>query len=48
LAAALTRHAHPCRDAGLLQGDAGTALALTTAAHDAAPTSGWDACLLID
>ncbi|MEU8911770.1 lanthionine synthetase C family protein [Streptomyces nigrescens] len=48
LAAALTRHAHPGTDPGLLQGDAGTALALTTAAHNAAPTSGWDACLLID
>ncbi|MEU6379535.1 lanthionine synthetase C family protein [Streptomyces sp. NPDC046909] len=48
LAAALTRHARPGGDPGLLQGDAGTALALTTAAHDAAPTSGWDACLLID
>ncbi|QKV95263.1 lanthionine synthetase C family protein [Streptomyces sp. NA02950] len=48
LAEALTRHAHPSPDPGLLQGDAGTALALTTAAHDAVPTSGWDACLLID
>ncbi|MEU9120572.1 lanthionine synthetase C family protein [Streptomyces sp. NPDC048506] len=48
LAAALTLHAHPGPDPGLLQGNAGTALALTTAAHDAAPTSGWDACLLID
>ncbi|MDX2820612.1 lanthionine synthetase C family protein [Streptomyces ipomoeae] len=50
LAAALTRHARPGPglDPGLLQGTAGTALALTTAAHDAAPTSGWDACLLID
>ncbi|WP_432588514.1 lanthionine synthetase C family protein [Streptomyces sp. HD1123-B1] len=48
LADALTRYAHPSPDPGLLQGDAGTALALTTAAHDAAPTSGWDACLLID
>ncbi|MDX2757308.1 lanthionine synthetase C family protein [Streptomyces europaeiscabiei] len=48
LAAALTRHAQPGGDPGLLQGAAGTALALTTAAHDAAPTSGWDACLLID
>ncbi|MEU1786536.1 lanthionine synthetase C family protein [Streptomyces sparsogenes] len=48
LAAALTRHTSPGADPGLLQGDAGTALALTTAAHDAAPTSGWDACLLID
>lgn len=33
---------------GLLTGDAGTALALITAATDSAPTSGWDACLLID
>lgn len=48
LADALMRHARPGPDPGLLQGDAGTALALTTAAHDAAPTSGWDACLLID
>ncbi|MFF4699930.1 lanthionine synthetase C family protein [Streptomyces chattanoogensis] len=48
LADALSRHAHPGPDPGLLQGDAGTALALTTAAHDAAPTSGWDTCLLID
>ncbi|MFF3750350.1 lanthionine synthetase C family protein [Streptomyces sp. NPDC002018] len=48
IAAALTRHAHPGPDPGLLEGDAGTALALTTAAHDAAPISGWDACLLID
>ncbi|MEU9190148.1 lanthionine synthetase C family protein [Streptomyces sp. NPDC048484] len=48
LAAALTQHARPGRGPGLLLGDAGTALALTTAAHDAAPTSGWDACLLID
>ncbi|KPI25027.1 Lanthionine synthetase C family protein [Actinobacteria bacterium OV320] len=48
LTAALARDAHPGRDPGLLQGAAGTALALTTAAHDAAPTSGWDACLLID
>ncbi|QFQ97266.1 lanthionine synthetase C family protein [Streptomyces phaeolivaceus] len=48
LAAALTRHTQPGHDPGLLQGAAGTALALTTAAHDAAPTSGWDTCLLID
>ncbi|MFJ7997551.1 lanthionine synthetase C family protein [Streptomyces sp. NPDC096310] len=48
IAAALTRHSQPGPDPSLLQGDAGTALALTTAAHDAAPTSGWDACLLID
>ncbi|MFD5781756.1 lanthionine synthetase C family protein [Streptomyces sp. NPDC058220] len=33
---------------GFLDGKAGTALALTTAARDAAPLSGWDACLLID
>ncbi|MER5301325.1 lanthionine synthetase C family protein [Streptomyces lasiicapitis] len=36
------------RAPGLLLGDAGTALALNTAARDTAPTSGWDACLLID
>ncbi|MGH3929432.1 MAG: lanthionine synthetase C family protein [Pseudonocardiaceae bacterium] len=33
---------------GLLDGTAGTALALHTAAHNVAPISGWDACLLID
>lgn len=33
---------------GLLDGDAGTALALGTAVHNVAPISGWDACLLID
>lgn len=33
---------------GLLNGDAGTALALTTFASQQAPTSGWDACLLIN
>ncbi|MFI0155794.1 lanthionine synthetase C family protein [Streptomyces lydicus] len=33
---------------GLLEGAAGTGLALITVARDAAPTSGWDACLLID
>ncbi|KOX27046.1 lanthionine synthetase [Saccharothrix sp. NRRL B-16348] len=33
---------------GLLNGTAGIALALHTAATDTAPTSGWDACLLID
>ncbi|GAA1904869.1 hypothetical protein GCM10009716_13560 [Streptomyces sodiiphilus] len=50
LADALARHAQstPGRGAGLLQGEAGTALALTTAATEAAPTSGWDACLLIN
>ncbi|MFF3501193.1 lanthionine synthetase C family protein [Streptomyces sp. NPDC003247] len=50
LADHLNRHAtataeHP---PGLLLGAAGTALALTTAARDAAPASGWDTCLLID
>ncbi|GAT81114.1 lanthionine synthetase [Streptomyces sp. F-3] len=34
--------------AGLINGDAGTALALTTYASQQAPTTGWDACLLID
>ncbi|MFC5956809.1 lanthionine synthetase C family protein [Streptomyces pratens] len=50
LADALIRHttAIAGRDPGLLLGDAGTALALITAARDAAPASGWDACLLID
>jgi len=33
---------------GFLDGDAGTALTLHTAAQGTAPTSGWDACLLID
>ncbi|MFP8887733.1 lanthionine synthetase C family protein [Streptomyces mangrovi] len=33
---------------GLLNGAAGCALALTTLATRQAPTSGWDACLLID
>jgi hypothetical protein len=33
---------------GLINGDAGTALALTTFASQQAPTTGWDACLLID
>ncbi|WP_326687246.1 MULTISPECIES: lanthionine synthetase C family protein [unclassified Streptomyces] len=32
---------------GFLTGDAGCALALTTLAADPAPTTGWDACLLI-
>lgn len=32
---------------GLLDGAAGTALALHSAAHGTAPASGWDACLLI-
>jgi hypothetical protein len=32
---------------GFLEGDAGTALALITAARGSAPISGWDSCLLI-
>jgi lantibiotic biosynthesis protein len=50
LSQALVRHASPPSSGGpgLLEGDAGTALALSTAAQDTAPTSGWDACLLID
>jgi hypothetical protein len=50
IADALKQHtaATTGRDPGLLLGVAGTALALTTAARNAAPASGWDACLLID
>ncbi|MBT2412075.1 lanthionine synthetase C family protein [Streptomyces sp. ISL-12] len=50
VADALVRHVSTAQGhgPGLLLGDAGTALALTTAACDAAPASGWDACLLID
>ncbi len=33
---------------GLINGDAGTALALTTHASQQAPNTGWDACLLIN
>lgn len=33
---------------GLINGDAGTALALTTYASQQAPITGWDACLLIN
>lgn len=33
---------------GLLEGDAGLALALHTAVHTEPPISGWDACLLIN
>ncbi|MCZ4603497.1 lanthionine synthetase C family protein [Streptomyces sp. Lzd4kr] len=33
---------------GLINGDAGTALALTTFASQQAPITGWDACLLIN
>ncbi|MFJ6136021.1 lanthionine synthetase C family protein [Kitasatospora sp. NPDC092286] len=49
LAEILLRHAisGTRRVPGFLDGDAGTALALTTAARNAAPISGWDACLLI-
>ncbi|MFJ4685594.1 lanthionine synthetase C family protein [Streptomyces sp. NPDC088789] len=36
------------RNPGFLNGDAGTALALTTLTTQQTPTSGWDACLLID
>jgi hypothetical protein len=40
-----TRTADP---RGLLEGAAGLALALQTAAHDASPVTSWDACLLIN
>lgn len=47
LAAHLARASAP--DApGLLEGRAGTALALHTALHHVAPISGWDTCLLIN
>lgn len=47
---ALSAQAHPgaAGGPGLLNGDAGCALALTTLATRQAPTTGWDACLLID
>ncbi|MGH3852520.1 MAG: lanthionine synthetase C family protein [Pseudonocardiaceae bacterium] len=50
LAENLARRARPGTTAGpgLLDGDAGTALALHTAAYNVAPISGWDACLLVD
>ncbi|GAA1029139.1 MULTISPECIES: lanthionine synthetase C family protein [Amycolatopsis] len=38
----------PATNRGFLEGTAGTALALHTAARNSAPISGWDACLLID
>ncbi len=47
----LVRHGRPghADGTGLLEGDAGLALALHTAAHPATePISGWDACLLIN
>jgi lantibiotic biosynthesis protein len=49
LSNALLAHARPGapKRPGLLEGDAGCALALTTIA-DQAPNNGWDACLLID
>ncbi|GAB3450454.1 lanthionine synthetase C family protein [Actinophytocola sediminis] len=48
LAESLTSHAAEAQDApGLLAGIAGLALATRTAAHNSAPISGWDACLLI-
>ncbi|TMQ91274.1 hypothetical protein ETD83_31720 [Actinomadura soli] len=49
LADRLGQHARPdaARGSGFLDGNAGAALALTTAAGDSAPTSGWERCLLI-
>ncbi|GAB3449142.1 lanthionine synthetase C family protein [Actinophytocola sediminis] len=38
----------PAAGPGFLEGAAGTALVMHTAAHQVAPISGWDACLLID
>ncbi|HEX8006849.1 MAG TPA: lanthionine synthetase LanC family protein [Trebonia sp.] len=45
----LTQHAHPGTGdgTGLLEGDAGLALTLHTAACGIPPESGWDACLLL-
>jgi hypothetical protein len=45
----LLEHARMTADSGdgFLEGRAGVALAIYTIAGDAAPTSGWDACLLI-
>lgn len=50
LGTTLTAHAYPAtaKGPGLLEGDAGRALALITASADQAPITGWDACLLID
>src|SRR5260370_28961022 len=44
-----TQHGHPGvgEGTGLLEGNAGLALALHTAARTRPPVSGWDACLLI-
>ncbi|MGB8939067.1 MAG: lanthionine synthetase LanC family protein [Streptomyces sp.] len=46
----LIAHARPAaaEGPGLLEGDAGCALALATASTDHEPTTGWDACLLIN
>ncbi|WP_131785686.1 lanthionine synthetase C family protein [Protofrankia symbiont of Coriaria ruscifolia] len=45
----LLHHARPGPDdgPGLLEGHAGLALAVHTAAHNTPPLSGWDACLLL-
>jgi lantibiotic biosynthesis protein len=50
LAENLSRRARPGKASGpgFLDGAAGIALALHTAAHNVAPLSGWDACLLIE
>ncbi|MCC2276170.1 lanthionine synthetase C family protein [Streptomyces sp. ET3-23] len=50
LADQLVHHAVPSAadGPGFLEGSSGAALALMTAAQDTVPTSGWDACLLID
>ncbi|SEO93527.1 lanthionine synthetase C family protein [Actinacidiphila rubida] len=50
LGAALLDHArhHPTAEPGLLNGAAGTALALSTLATHQPPSTGWDACLLIN
>ncbi|MFG2972416.1 lanthionine synthetase C family protein [Streptomyces sp. NPDC048331] len=47
LADTLTGH-HAHQEDGFLEGAAGQALAQATASRDQPPTSGWDACLLID
>lgn len=50
LGEALSAHARPgaAKGPGLLEGDTGCALALTTLAAGEDPDTGWDACLLID
>jgi hypothetical protein len=50
LGEALAEHARPGAPvpSGLINGKAGTALALSTYASQQAPTTGWDACLLIN